>query len=541
MVMDLTTLIGDIDENFYQLGLADRGPAKDVHRAVKNMLATPWAPVNKVIEEAGKAVLKNSLLAKTEYYNHLKNYADGLSLPVEEAAYTMLIPEIVSCMTKWAPGFIKGNLGCSSFFMRNDAGEIVHGRILDFPLQGTYDREERAVLYDLKGMPKTLGFGTKGIPYPSITLMTEDGMTLSLHQKFTNVFNKDGLSIFELVFEMLKNAGDKNSVLEFLRAHQSITTWCLYMSFKNGDVLGVDIMGKELYTNELTVPDDGVLYFCNHLENKSINQEDMLPTGFHQYNLMREEMAARKIQQYLKKKERTDLSLIKMMATPLEQKMKAGHYEDYKMDNLTPSSLSVMTMNPTAQSSLYIDGPAPKLYRDNLLQITRAFSAPECRELKSKKKEKHPSTDYWEGLHALMSAQHGFDKRDAQEVYHHLQFAIDHLEHHPEKCIAQFYFLIAQYIYETHPKVLTTLLHDFKKLEGHLPQTLNDQCLLFIGRLERILTGSVTLEEDKIKHPKLRSIYNLELKIPRALFHVTTKNMIVPRLDILDVIYAYSH
>lgn len=538
--MDLTTLIGDIDENFYQLGLHDKVPAKDVHRAVKNMLATPWTPVNKVIEEAGKAVLKNSLLAKTDYYNHLKSYAEGLGIPLEEAAYTMLIPEIVSCMTRWAPGLIKGNLGCSSFFMRNEAGEIVHGRILDFPLQGTYDREERAVLYDVKGMPRTLGFGTKGIPYPSITLMTEDGMTLSLHQKFTNVFNKDGLSIFELIFDMLKNAGDKASVLDYLRSHQSITTWCLYMSFKNGDVLGVDVMGKDLYCNELTVPDEGILYFCNHLENKTINQEDMLPTGFHQYNLMREEIAAKKIQQYLKKKERTDLSLIKMMATPYDQKFKKGEYEHYKMDNITPSSLSVMTLNPTAQKSLYVDGPAPKLYRNNLLSLSDVFTNPAQQPLKSNKKEKTVAEDYWEGLHALMQAQHAFDKRDAQSVYHNLQFAIDHLEQFPERCIAEFYFLIAQYIYETHPKVLTTLLHDFKKLQGHLPQTLNDQCLLFIGRLERILTNAVTLEEDEIKHPKLKSIYNLELKIPRSVFHLTTKNMIVPRIDILDVIYAYT-
>lgn len=539
--MDLTTLIGDIDENFYQLGLADKAGAKDVHRSVKNMLATPWAPVNKIIEETGKAVLKNSLLAKTDYYNHLKSYADGLGISVEEAAYTMLIPEIVSCMTKWAPGFIKGNLGCSSFFMRNEKSEIVHGRILDFPLQGSYDREERAILYDLKGMPKTLGFGSKGIPYPSITLMTEDGMTLSLHQKFTNVFNKDGLSIFELIFDMLKHASDRNSVIDYLKSHQSITTWCLYMSFKNGDVLAADIMGKELFTNELTVPDEGILYFCNHLENKTIKQEDMLPTGFHQYNLMREEIAAKKIQQFLKKKDRSDQALIKMMATPYEQKLKhPGHYEDYKIDNITPSSLTVMTLNPTSAESFYVDGPAPKIYRDNLLHLTDVFNHPKCVESKSKKNEKHVSEDYYLGLRALMDAQHGFDKHDSQTVYHQLQFAIDHLEHFPERCLAEFYFLIAQYIYETHPKVLMTILHEFKKLEGHLPQSLNDQCLLFIGRLERITGSDSKLEEDKIAHPKLRAIYNLELKIPKAIFHMTTKGMIVPRIDILDVIYAYS-
>ncbi|MDO9181848.1 MAG: hypothetical protein Q7U04_05540, partial [Bacteriovorax sp.] len=519
--MDLLTLIGDAEENFYQLGLLDRERAKEVHRDVKLMLSTPWKPVNKAIEEVAKLVLKNSNQKKSDRYTHLRSYADGLGLKFEDVAYVMLIPEIVSCMTKWAPGFIKGNLGCSSFFMRNEKSEVVHGRILDFPLQGSYDLYERAILYDLKGMPKTLGFSSAGIPYPSITLMTEDGMTLALHQKFTNVCNIDGLSIFELIFDLIKNANDKKSVLEYLRSHPSITTWCLYMSFKNGDVLAVDLMGKEIFANEFTIPDIGALYFCNHLENKELKQTEMLPTGFHQYNLMREEIANKKIAQFIKTKQNvkknTDLEIIKMMATPIHQPLKTpGHYEHYLMDNLTPSSLTVVTLNPTAGVSNFIGGAAPKIYRDNVISITDCFNNPIQKNIvenpKGKTKDKKhssPSNDYYHGIASLMKAQKGFDLYDPQSVYHNLQFAIDHLEHHAEKGVAEFYFLIAQYMFESHSKVLMTILHDFKKLEGHLPETLNDHCLLFIGRLERILQVANTLEEDKIIHPKLRAIYNL--------------------------------
>ena len=229
-----------------------------------------------------------------------------------------------------------------------------------------------------------------------------------------------------------------------------------------------------------------------------------------------------------------------MMSTPLDQKIKKkGHYEDYLMDTLTPSSLTVMTMNPTAASALYLDGPAPKLFRDNIISLNDCFNNP-TQKLEKNKKHHVVTDDYYQGVVALMKAQKGFDLKDAQVIYHNLQFSIDHLENQLERCLPVFYFLVAQYIFESHPKVLTTLLHDFKKLEGHLPQTLNDHCLLFIGRLERILQIPSTLEEDKIIHPKLRAIYNLELKIPRTVFHATTKNMIVPRLDILDVIYVYT-
>ena len=218
------------------------------------------------------------------------------------------------------------------------------------------------------------------------------------------------MSIFEYIFDLIKNARDKKSVIEYLQTHQSITTWCLYISFKNGDILGADLLGKDLFFTEHTVPDKQILYFCNHLENKSIDQEQFLPTGFHQYNMMREEIASKKIQHFLNKKDQTDLELIKMMATPYEQKIKhPGHYEHYKMDTLTPSSLSVMTMNPSAKSCYYIDGMAPKLYLGNLIHLTDCLTNPVIENFKQNKKAKIPSTEYFKGIQSLMSAQKGFD------------------------------------------------------------------------------------------------------------------------------------
>ncbi len=539
--MDLLTLIGDIDENFYQLGLRDREMGKLVHHDVKMMLRTPWNSLNLVINEVGKAVLKNSLLKNTEQFRHLRNYAEGMGIPVEEAAYVMLVPELVSSLSKWAPGFIKGNLGCSSFMLRNPAGEVVHGRILDFPLQGSYDTHERAISYDLNGLPKMLGFGASGIPYPSITLMTEDGMTLALHQKFTNVFNPKGLSIFEYIFSMVKEARDKKSVIEFIKNHQTITTWCLYMTFKDGDVLACDLQGNNPFINELQVPETGILYFCNHLEDKTINQRQFLPLGFDQYNLMRESIATKKIHQFFNKKKTqpTEGELIELMSTPFDQKLTPDNFKDFELDNVTSTSLSIMTMNPTAKRALYLGGAAPKIFNTDIIEITDAFSRATQAPHKLKKASDF-DPEYRTGLHLMMEAQKGFDAHNSQAVYHNLQMAIVHLEHYPEKKIAEFYFLIAQYLYESHPQTLANLLSEFKKFEDNLPSYLNDQCLLFIGRLERILKLPPSLEEDKIQTKKLREIYQRELMIPRPVFHMSSKGMTVPRIDILDVIYVLT-
>jgi hypothetical protein len=122
-----------------------------------------------------------------------------------------------------------------------------------------------------------------------------------------------------------------------------------------------------------------------------------------------------------------------------------------------------------------------------------------------------------------------------------LQFAIDHLDGHTDQVIAHFYFLIAQYLYESHSKVHSHLLSEFKKLAPKLDGYLKEQCHIFIFRLETILNLPVTLEMDLITHSKLRDIIELERKIPRPLFYLTTKLMTVPRIDILDVIYVYTH
>jgi hypothetical protein len=534
--MHLLTLIGNTDENFYQLGLKDRESGKEVHRDVKRMLSTSIKSIDKLMEEVAKQVIKNSLLKKPDQYRHLMAYSEGMAVSLEEVLYVMLVPEFVSSMSKWAPGLVKGNVGCSSFFMRNEKQNIIHGRILDFPMQGSFDKNERAIFYDLNGVPKTLGFGSAGIPYPSITLMTEDGMTLALHQKFTSLFNKNGMPIFELIFDLIKNANDKKSVLEYLKKNPSMTTWGLYMSFKNGEILAADLMGDTVISNEFSLEENQILYFGNKLEDKSINQENFLPLGLQQFNLMREEIAHLKIK---KLRKHTDLELIKTMSSPYEQTYKNNNFSHYKIDPLTPSSLSIMTLNPSESIALYVTGDAPKVYRNNIVRVNQAFDGPII-EIIQDKKHTNKHENYFQGLHSLMEAQIGFDLRDSQKIYHYLQFAIDHFENHIENGMAQFYFLVAQYIYETHEKSLANILHDFQRLEGKLPPTLNDHCLLFIGRLEKILNLHPTVQEELIRHPKLREIYQLECKIPRLIFHLTTKMIMIPRIDLMDIIYLHT-
>ena len=87
------------------------------------------------------------------------------------------------------------------------------------------------------------------------------------------------------------------------------------MSFKNGEILGFDLMGEDYFFNEYYIEPNQILYLGNHLENKKLNQTEYLPLGFHAYNLMREKSAQDKIhdlqKSFAKKNSQIDLELLK--------------------------------------------------------------------------------------------------------------------------------------------------------------------------------------------------------------------------------------
>ena len=93
--------------------------------------------------------------------------------------------------------------------------------------------------------------------------MNSYGVSVALHQKYTDHFNIKGTPIFEIAEEMLLKCGDKKSVLSFLKNSESLTTWGLYIGFSDGQVLEVDLRGEEILVNEFRLEENQILYFNN--------------------------------------------------------------------------------------------------------------------------------------------------------------------------------------------------------------------------------------------------------------------------------------
>lgn len=535
----VVSLFGSSEENFYQLGLKDRESHSEVLGHIKGLIKSPWQRVDKAVQQVAGIIANQGLNHCPEFQKKVQAYSEGLDADPADITLAILIPELVSFMTRWVPGIPTSLLGCSSFFAWDEASNApIHGRVLDFPLQGSYDKKERAMLSRLDNGPTMLSFSATGFPYPSITTMTSEGVTFALHQKFTDTFNSKGTPIFELIFQMLQKCGDLKSTIEFLEKHDSLTTWAFYMSFENGDVLACDVMGQEKVFNTYKVEPGKILYFNNCLENPRCQKSSFLPMGIAPYNKMRLDVADQKIKKLSKEKNLNQLKLLKAIATPVPTRGKTTA-TNWKMDTVTTSSISIMTMNAKTGESLYLPGPAPKFYQKEYLKFEKSFTDQgPIQSVKSSTKTKTTKEKIL-GYRSMMEAQTCWDKLDFHGAYHNIQMAIDLFESMPESFVARFFFAVFQYIHEPHEKVRNHLLAEFYELKDKLPPFLNDHCILFIARLEKILQGRTQMKSSFIQHENLRKIMGFERKLPRLFFHKATAVLMNPRVDNLDVIYAH--
>ena len=533
----LIKLIGDEQENFYQLGLKDKQGHQLLLEHSLGLFRTPWKLVNTSMQEVLKTIVTPALEMHPSFKRRIEAYSEGLGRKPSEIALAYLIPEMMCFMDKWLPGIPHTLLGCSSTFSWCSKREaLVHGRILDFPFLGSFDRQERAMLTQLSGGPKTLSFSSSGVCYPSITAMTENGVTLALHQKFGSTFHYKGTPIFDLVYNLLQNVSTINEAIAFLKRSSSLTTWSLYMGFSNAQVLEAEIDGANFYHTIHQVEPGKLLYFCNERHREADRLVESAPYGFQHFNEMRKESAQKKRALFEKKdKEWNAEKLLRYQGFALEQRTKQS--QQWIADTLTPSSLQNVCMIPALGEALAIPGEAPKFFNGEAWSLTKTFSAVESKIVKLRGKSNSPH--YQKGLGHFMRSQVAHDTGDIHGVYHNIQLAIDYFDGDAYQVVARFYFLVFQYIHEDHRKTLSSTLNGFKELDGKLPPYLNDHCTLFIARLEKITRGSTTVGIDEIQNLNLQRIFDFEMKMPRLLFHRATRELMAPRLELLDIFYPH--
>ena len=523
-------LIGDMEENYYQLGLKDAEAAKLALEHTESLIKTPWQSVDTSLRFLGRSLFANSTSWKNRFSPWVASYAEGLGVSPERFMLACLVPELTACLAKWMPQIPKTLLGCSSLFIQDENQQLTHIRTLDFPLGTTFDKNERLLRTKFDAQPTIVSYGSAGYPYHSLTASTSEGITLALHQKFNDVFEPSGTPIFELAQDMLIRCHDLKSCLGYLRKAKSLTTWSFHLGFKDNQVLEADLCGSDLQYNIYQLKDKNFFYFNNKLIKPAKDQDSFPPLNFKQYNEWREESALRKLKKF-QKKSSSDISDLLKAWTTLEERKTTG------LDVLTPTSLHVCAMNPLIGSFTSLLGAAPKTWKGQLQKDASLWSDSPKTEISGKAKSLTDLDKAW--MH-LLHAQSAHDLGDQHRLHHSLQMAARKSKGHGLHTIIKFYGLIFTFLSEDHPKALAHLLTDAIKLSKEIDQSFIDHNWLLIYRLERILGQNPSVVMAQIKHPSLAKVLDIESSIPDSIYKSVIRTLIHPRIDLMDIIHVHE-
>jgi hypothetical protein len=526
-------LIGNSEENFYILGKRDKDAFEAIYKQI-SMLCARNNILAKSIKIATEISGRFHKREGNQQVADLKAYAQGLERPYDDVFFTLLLPEIVASFNKWIPDLLSIIPGCSSLFIWDKINKgVVHSRILDYALSGPFEAEERSILYELPGCHKVLSFGSAGMPLASLSAMNDKGLTMALHYKHGSHFNLEGESIFMLANNVIQNCSNIREALKYIKSKKSISYWGMYLSDINGEVLSLDICGDEIYQEKFDLRDHEYLYFNNRPLLKKSEFSKLRPHGNLDQCRMRRETIKKRIQkESLIDSKDILLDSLKLIAKPEIKKAKTA--KNWKLSPITPSSIQTCSFHNSLQKSLFIPGPSPKYYLNSYIEYKNIFTSIDIKT-KSSKKE---INEFIKAQRYLSQFQSSIDLGDVSIAYHKIQMAIELLKNYPECYIAKFYFLITQYIYESDKRDLTYLYTEFKELDGLLPSYLNDHRQLFVLRLGKLIGHQVENQSQKIIHEDLRSVYLHEYKL-NTIAIKGLKKLIFPRIEILDIIYAY--
>ncbi|MFN8369703.1 MAG: hypothetical protein U0T83_03655 [Bacteriovoracaceae bacterium] len=529
----LLTLIGDEEENFYQLGVKDRENYSATFKHLKSLTSLNNQFIDLIIEETvGK--LGSSVIGKSPVlYSNLKAYTDGLEINLNKFLSLFLFPEILSSLNKWIPGVNTFLTGCSSVFINhNDSPH--HLRILDYPLVGSFDVKERMIIYKFKNRPQVLSFGSAGLPYPSLTAMNSEGITLALHQKCSNYFNLRGNSIFDICYKILMECSDLKSTLKLLKQHPSLTAWGINLSFKDGTVASIDIAGEQLVKKEYQISEHNYLYFNNMPIQHNNHLDQTIPYGLTNYCEMRTKSFNQQVAR-TKNKKIKPLEMLQLLSSPIVKKNKTA--EEWNMSPLTISSVNIVAMNAKEGEALNILGPAPKFFNNSVLKLKSIWINP-INEIIDFKEIKTSSKSFNDGFYNWARAQAELDKKNIHLAFHHIQIAIDHFSDTPEQTITKFFFLCMRYIHHKTTKDLGVLTIEFQAILDQLPTYLKDHNRLFIFRIEMLLFKKSNISENDFENEALKKVFLFEQKLKPFSLKLLRKLMII-RMETLDILYPY--
>jgi hypothetical protein len=505
----LVPLIGDPKENLYQLGIKERESFHKLEARVTGLLsANNFLRYGQDIISRARALLKKK---DDSFFDQcITAYAEGLG--IEPSVYMSFIAlfELAAHYGQIYPE-LKGLLpGCTSLFEKTPDG-FIHNRLIDFPLIGAFNENQRLYYWKVEGKPAILNYSCEGLAPLFFQTIHDSGFSLSLHHKPGQSYHKEGQSIFKIAFEGMFEAPNMSEFRRELRKKISVTKWGFYMMDLAGNVICSDIDGPAMNFEAFNLNESSPLIFTNiPLHHDPAGFEHFIEFCQNRELWLKEKLSRRKGQHTLDAM--TDIK---------DQRIRKWIHPAS-----TLSTVGAIQIN-LAKGLVHVkEGEGALTASDQIIE----FSLADQSERKLFKKAE-PLSDFEKAWKQASLAQSHYDQGEWDLAFHHLQMAESMMTHPGWKEILKFYLNVWNFKFIGSKRELALIYRDVKKLTP--PDFLKDQWLFLCMRMEKKLGLVSTVTESQLS-PHLVNQFKLEREASLPVFNTWMK-LLYPRLEILDV------
>lgn len=184
-------------------------------------------------------ILVRRLMARVPSFaeERIEGMSQVLALPYEQLALALVLPDLFPMLQALASRlrprqFVEASfpslIGCSSFLYSGKT--FLHGRNLDFPGVGYWDRYPIIQCIRRRGKIAYLGFASAGVPFGGITGINEAQISVSLHQHYCRESTLHGSLPFLIAEEILSEARSLDDALTILKNHRVSTSWAFIVT-----------------------------------------------------------------------------------------------------------------------------------------------------------------------------------------------------------------------------------------------------------------------------------------------------------------------
>lgn len=208
----------------------------------------------------------------TPWAKEIEAMAKGLEQPVETLERALTLPDLANHLNAYSLDWPLKELppmGCTSAARRNSDGSFVYGRNLDFSSVGLWDARPLMVVHMPEANSKELrhiAIGSDGVLFAGITGVNEAGITLAVHQNYTQT-KSFGIPMFFLGEMLLREVSNLDAAKAFFEKYRPGTNWTFVVTdLRLGEAIAIEASPEGVNVR----PMDGDRFAqTNHLDGKT--------------------------------------------------------------------------------------------------------------------------------------------------------------------------------------------------------------------------------------------------------------------------------